>query len=196
LAQENIQQKDATITSLQNRLGGCPQAEQREWCGGPCRGTQPLTNKEREEREARSQRKRRKEQRARKAEQGTRPDGDWTARESVVSQVSQRSDGSDLERQLDKDIHDCQGEPEDLGELDPDVAAWNTSNSIAAGCKSRFVVPSLPSPTNDDEEDGAMALLDREIRSALLLEDAESGGKLDLMHALQAEAGYGSDSSG
>lgn len=209
LAQEDIEHKNSTISSLQHRLNGVPQAELREWCGGPCRGTQPLGLDSQKNtihgKEARSQRKRRQEHRAAYKPQ---KDGDLTARESVCSERSQCSESSDLEKQLDREIQSCQGRDEQYQEQtteDPDVAAWRYSNHIAREPRSRahrFVVPALPSPVPEEEE-GAMALLDREIRSALHLEDAETSSSLlederglsqmNLIQALEEEDGYCSD---
>ena len=63
---------------------------------------------------------------------------------------------------------------------------------------SRFVVPDLPgaSATGDNfSEEGAMADLDREIRSALQLEDYESHSRnMDLIQALDVDGGYAFDS--
>ena len=46
-----MEQKDDTIASLHSRLGGMPAADMREWCGGPCKGTKPLTDEKKREKE-------------------------------------------------------------------------------------------------------------------------------------------------
>jgi len=162
-----------------------PAADMREWCGGPCKGTKPLTDeKQREKEERRRELRDSNKARSKATEERLRAShGDHNASSPIQRGMLA---GDELERQLDREIHAAQEEGGPVGP-DPDFAAWSYSNSLSGNVPTRrFVVPDLPgfslqgvttgSPGERRDlvaslsEDGAMGQLDRMIGAAHQME--------------------------